>query len=168
MEESKNNDKTSQINHVRRKNRGEEGKSEDEAVGRFRLSDALDFGAEPEEERRPENEHDERCTRAGEIEERGGEDGENRGEEGDVGFEPAVKEENKEEPKEGAKDNAGEFNRVNRKAKDGNGEFLEGAVRQVDEVALKNIVGLERVRMGDGDHFGFRKALRSEQWQTEK
>lgn len=110
--EGKKYDKPSKVDHVWRKNRGKEGEGEDETIHWFGFGYALDFGAEPEEERWPKDEHDKRCARASKVEEGGRKDGENRGEEGDIGLEPAVQEKNQEKAEENAEDDAGEFNRI--------------------------------------------------------
>lgn len=112
MEQGENDDKAGKIDHVGCENRGEEGEGKDKTIGGLRLRHALDFGAEPEEERWPKDEHDKRCARASKVEEGGRKDGENRGEEGDIGLEPAVQEKNQEKAEENAEDDAGEFNRI--------------------------------------------------------
>ncbi len=93
VEKSEEDDKNGEVDEVGSENRGEEDEGKDEAIERFRLSDALDFGAEPEQQGGPKNKHDERSARAGEIEERGRKNGKNRSEQGDVVFEPAVEQE---------------------------------------------------------------------------
>lgn len=117
-------------------NSAEQGEGKEEAIEGFGFNDALDFGAEPEEEGGPENEHDERSAGAGEVEERGGEHGEDGGEEGDVGFEPAVEEEDEEDAEEETDDDAREFDGVRSETEEGEGEFLEGVVGEVDDLTI--------------------------------
>ena len=48
VEKSEEDDKNGEVDEVGSENRGEEDEGKDEAIERFGLSDALDFGAESE------------------------------------------------------------------------------------------------------------------------
>ena len=84
LSEGEDDDEKDEIDEMGRENREEKRNGEDETIKRARALHALNLGAEPKEESRPKNEHNKRGSGAGEVEERGREDGDDRGEKGDV------------------------------------------------------------------------------------
>ena len=69
MSQNVEEDESGQINEMRSENREKQKEGEEKTIGDFGLFLALNFRAEPEEQSRPEDKHDSRSPRAGDIEE---------------------------------------------------------------------------------------------------
>ena len=72
MEQGEDDDEGGEINQMGGKNGAEQGEGKEEAIERFGFDDALDFGTEPEQERGPEDQHNQGGAGAGEVKEGGG------------------------------------------------------------------------------------------------